>query len=158
MKRKFTLLLCLFHASLLFSSEVTLDQYLQKVVDQNLSLKSEKLKLNSSDANASGVRLPPPIFGVTLGKEEQGNSPTGIEINQEIPFPSKLKSNHSAREFEFKAQRETLTVAQNEIIAKAKLAYINLWLMQETINVINQRKKILLCLIFLAEKNDFKCK
>jgi outer membrane protein TolC len=126
-----------------FSSEISLDQFLKKVKEQNINLKLETAKKNASEDKAVGIRLPPPMLGLYQVKEDPGNSPNGFEISQEIPFPTKLKANHSARVFEAQAQKEMLTANQNEILAKSKLAYIDLWLMQERIEVIHQRKKIL---------------
>ncbi|MBC7429544.1 MAG: TolC family protein [Bacteriovorax sp.] len=126
-----------------FSSEISLDQFLKKVKEQNINLKLETAKQNAFEDKAVGIRIPPPILGLYQVKEDFGNSPNGFEISQEIPFPTKLKANHSARVFEAQAQKEMFTANQNEILAKSKLAYIDLWLMQERIEVIHQRKKIL---------------
>jgi outer membrane protein TolC len=143
MKKKLILFLWFVCASLAFGNEISLEQFLQKVRDQNLNLKLETAKQNASDDKAIGIRLPPPMLGITQGKEDPGNSPTGFEITQEIPFPTKLKANHSARIFEAEAQKKMLSANQNEILAKAKLSYIDLWLMQERIEVIHHKRKIL---------------
>lgn len=143
MKKKLTLFFWICSASVAFGNEISLDQFLQKVKEQNLNLKLEAARLDASDAKAVGIRLPPPMLGVTLGKEDPGNSPTGLEISQSIPFPSKIKANHSARTYEAQAQKEMLSANQNEILSKAKLAYIDLWLMQERIEVIKQKRRIL---------------
>lgn len=126
-----------------FSSEITLNQFLQKVKEQNLNLKLETAKQNASEEEAVGIRLPPPMFSFIQAKEETGNSPSGFEINQEVPFPTKLKANRSSRIYEAKAQKEMYSANQNEILAKAKLSYIELWLMQERVEIIQQKKKIL---------------
>lgn len=143
MKKILLLILSFYIIPQSFSSEISLDQFLQKVKEQNLNLKLETAKTNASEEKSIGIRIPPPMFGVTQWKEDPGNSPTGFEITQEIPFPTKLKANHSARVFEAQAQKKMLTANQNEILAKAKLSYIDLWLIQERLEVIHQKKKIL---------------
>ncbi|WP_185903024.1 TolC family protein [Bacteriovorax stolpii] len=143
MKKKLFLLPWIFYASLSFGNEITLDYFLQKVKEQNLNLKLETAKQNASEEKAGGIRLPPPMFSFIQAKEDSGNSPSGFEVNQEVPFPTKLKANRSSRIYEAEAQKAMLSANQNEILAKAKLSYIELWLMQERVEVIQQKKRIL---------------
>jgi outer membrane protein TolC len=130
-------------ASNIIASELSLEEFLKKVQVQNLNLKLEAAKQNLAEEKSVGLRLPPPMLGITKGKEEQGNSPNGLEINQEVPFPAKLKADHNARIIESKAQQEMLKANQNEILSKAKLSYIDLWIAQEKIGVINQKRRVL---------------
>lgn len=141
MKKILILILSFYIAPQSFSSEITLDQFLQKVKEQNLNLKLETAKQNASEEKAVGIRLPPPMFSFIQAKEDSGNSATGFEINQEVPFPTKLKANRSSRIYEAKAQKEIYSANQNEILAKAKLSYIELWLMQERFEVMQQKKR-----------------
>lgn len=126
-----------------FSAEISLDQFIQKAKEQNLNLKLETAKQDVSEAKAVGIRLPPPRLSIIQAKEEAGNSPSGFEINQEVPFPTKMKANRASRIYEARAQKEIYSAKQNEILAKAKLAYIDLWLTQERIELVKERKKIL---------------
>lgn len=143
MKKILVLILSFYNVPQSFSSEITLDQFLKKVKEQNLNLKLETAKQNASEEKAVGIRLPPPMFSFIQAKEDSGNSPSGFEINQEVPLPTKLKANRSARIYEAKAQKEMYSANQNEILARAKLSYIDLWLMQERVEVIQQKKRIL---------------
>lgn len=143
MKKNFVLLIWISNSSLSFGNELFLDEYLKKVQAQNLSLKLETVKQNLAVEKSVGLRLPPPMLGITKGKEDSGNSPNGLEISQEIPFPTKLKADLEARTIESKAQQEAFKANVNEIFSNAKLAYINLWIAQEKIKVINQKRKVL---------------
>lgn len=143
MKKSLIFILSFYIATQSFSAEISLDQFILKVKEQNLNLKLETAKQNASEAKAVGIRLPPPMFSFIQAKEETGNSSSGFEINQEVPFPTKMKANRSSRIYEARAQKEMYSANQSEILAKAKLSFIDLWLMQERIDLIRERKKIL---------------
>lgn len=143
MKNKILPFLLLFIIKSSFGAEISLDDFFKKVQAQSLNLKLEIAKQNLSEEKSIGLRLPPPMFGITKGKEDQGSSPNGFEINQDVPFPTKLKADHNARIIESKAQQEMLKANQNEILSKAKLSYIELWIAQEKIGVINQKRRVL---------------
>ncbi len=124
-----------------FGVELTLNDFLKKVMTQNLNLKLEVAKKNLAEEKSVGLRLPPPMLGITRNNEE--TSSNGLEISQEVPFPTKLKADYNARIIESKAQQAMLKASHSEIISKAKNDYINLWITQEKIEVINQKKRIL---------------
>lgn len=143
MEKIFLIIFLIFSSPLTFGFEISLEEYLKKVEIQNLNLKLEIEKQKLTKEKSIGLRIPPPMFALTKGKEEQGASPNGIEITQEVPFPTKLSSNHSAREIEYRAQQEFSRAIQYEILSKAKFSYIDLWITQEKLGTINQKKKIL---------------
>jgi len=126
-----------------FGQEITLEQFLQKVKEQNLNIKIDIAKKDTSEEKAFGIRIPPPMINLIRGKENPGTNASGFEISQEIPFPSKLTANHSARILESRAQSEMQIADQNEILARAKLSFINLWSSQEKIKILLQKMKIL---------------
>lgn len=133
-----------------FSAELTLQQYLEKVRTNSIDIKLEDEKLKASESRAVGIRLPSPMASLIQMKEESGSSPKGFEINQQIPFPSKITSEHNIRKLEASAQKQMLAAGINEAIAKAKMAFIELWVAQENITIINQQKIILLNHISLS--------
>lgn len=133
-----------------FSAELTLEQYLEKVRTSNIDIKLEDEKLKASEARAVGIRLPSPMASLIQMNEESGGSPKGFEINQQIPFPSKITSEHNIRKLEANAQKQMLSAGINEAIAKAKMAFIELWVAQENILIITQQKNILLNHISLS--------
>lgn len=143
MKKIVSIIISFCISSALFSKEISLELFLQKVKEQNLNIKIEITKKNASEENAVGIRIPPPMINIIRGKENPGTSSSGFEINQELPFPSKLKANHASRALESRAQSEMQIANQNEIIAKAKLSYIELWSAQEKVKILHQKMKIL---------------
>ncbi len=127
-----------------FSAEISLEQYLEKVRVSNIDIKLEDEKLKVSESRAVGIRLPSPMASLIQMKEESGGSPNGFEINQQLPFPSKITSEHKIRKLEANAQKKMLIVGINQAVAKAKMAFIELWVVQENISIINQQKNILI--------------
>lgn len=127
-----------------FSAEISLEQYLEKVRVSNIDIKLEDEKLKASESRAVGIRLPSPMASLIQMKEESGGSPNGFEINQQLPFPTKITSEHKIRKLEANAQNKMLIVGINQAVAKAKMAFIELWVAQENISVINQQKNILI--------------
>ena len=139
-----TIILALIVSNSAIASELSLNEYLNQVKERSLGLKQEEAKFNSVESTASlGIRLPPPNLGFTQQNEDHGVISNGFEISQEIPFPTKLTSDYSARKYEALAQKEMLHSSYNEILSKAKLAYIDLWVAQEQLGLLNEKTNIL---------------
>lgn len=156
MKKIMLLFLVHFIASQSFSAELTLEQYLEKVRVSNINIKLEDEKLKASESRAVGIRLPSPMASLIQMKEESGGSPNGFEIIQQLPFPTKITSEHKIRKLEANVQKKMLEVGINEAIAKAKMAFIGLWIVQENISIFNQQKSMendLLLKIFFNAPN-----
>jgi outer membrane protein TolC len=125
-----------------WSTDLSLNDYLKDVSEQNLVLKSQKASLDASQARAIGVHIPPPMVAVTQMRDQSGTA-NNFEVSQTIPFPTKLSNDHSAREFEAKAENASFSVMKNETLAKARLIYITTWLTQEKIKFLNEQKDII---------------
>lgn len=126
------------------AAELSLDQFLAKVKEQNISLKQQSASLDAAKARSIGILLPPLNFGYIEMKEEGAASNIkGYELSQSIPFPTKLYFNHSARKLEALAEKESLIIGQNEILANAKLLYVELWVEQERLELLKSKKNIL---------------
>lgn len=121
--------------------QLTLEKFLQQAREKNLSLKVEMARLEAAQANARGLNIPPPMVGYTKFTDQSGSSAAGFEINQTLPFPTKLIHDHAARSREAEAQEQESSAKSAEITSQARLLYLKLWASQE-------RKK------FLAEKKD----
>ncbi len=64
-------------------------------------------------------------------------------INQSIPFPTKLTSDHSARKNESNSQKEMALAREHEILAQAKRVYFSLWAAQEKIEILKEKKEVI---------------
>lgn len=133
-----------------YSLEISLNEFQKKVIEQNLNLKIATSNEKMAASNSNGIRLPAPMISAIRGKSNLSNTSSGFEINQFVPFPSKVSANHSARILDSLAQKEKTVATKNEILANSKLSYIDLYLTQKKIEVILSKKNILIEHIKLA--------
>lgn len=124
-------------------SIMTLESFLKKVREQNLDLKIETFKSDAANANSIGLTLPAPMISIDQMKMDSGMTAKGFEVSQSIPFPTKLLSNHSVRKYAAKSQAETRMAREKEILAEARLLYIDLWATQEKLALLKDKKKII---------------
>lgn len=121
----------------------TLGIFLNSVRSRNLSIQIETAKADAASAKSVGIALPPPTVGFIQMDMQDGTSAKGLEVSQMIPFPTKLTSDRSARNYEALAQKEMSAAETNEILAQAKLAYVTLWLNQERLSTLLEKKSII---------------
>lgn len=131
------------YAATSYSQELTLEDYLTQVKEQSLDLKIEQAKSDSLDSKSTGLAIPPPMIGFSQMKEQDGSSANGLEINQTIPFPTKLSGDHNARKNEFQSQEESRLNSQRQTLLKAKLSYLLLWQAQEKQSLLAEKKEVL---------------
>jgi cobalt-zinc-cadmium efflux system outer membrane protein len=117
-------------------------QFLKRVQDQNLELKLEAAKTDEAHGNANGILIPPPVVGLMRMKDQSGSTAGGFEVDQVIPFPTKLFRNSSAREHEAKAQEESQLGAVSQIYARARVIYFNAWASQSRQSILREKKII----------------
>ena len=87
------------------SETMNLAAFLNKVGEQNLDLKVESAKRDALEAKSVGLAIPPPMVSVNQMNMATGDTARGFEVNQTIPFPTKLTGDHSARSYAAKSQR-----------------------------------------------------
>lgn len=121
---------------------LTLETFLSSVKSHNFDIQIETAKVNAADAKSVGIALPPPTVGFIQMDMQDGSSAKGLEVSQMIPFPTKLTSDRSARNYEALAQKEMSAAEINKTLAMAKLAYISLWLTQERLSTLLENKSI----------------
>jgi outer membrane protein TolC len=122
---------------------VTLETFLSSVKTRNLDIQIETAKANAADAKSIGISLPPPTVGFIQMDMQDGSSAKGLEVSQMVPFPTKLTSDRSARNYEALAQKELSAAQTNETLALAKLTYVSLWLTQERLKTLVEKKSII---------------
>jgi outer membrane protein TolC len=132
---------------------MSLSTFLNKVKEQNLDLKVESAKRDALEAKSVGLAIPPPMVSVNQMNMETGDTARGFEVNQAIPFPTKLTSDHSARDYAAKSQNEFRLARQNEILAQAKVLYFSLWASQEKLNLLSEKKNVIKNHIKLARSS-----
>lgn len=143
MNSKLLVLLALFISEPILAENLSLDQFLQQVEQQNLDFKIEAAKVEVLDAKSFSLGLPPPMLGLIKMTEEDGSSSTGFEISQMIPFPTKLFADRSARKYEFQAQKQLNLFSQKQILLNAKVSYLEHWRNQQKLALLQEKKSLL---------------
>jgi outer membrane protein TolC len=139
----FCLTFLLIYSFKLPARDITLSQFLKLVEEQNLTLKLEKSKLKNAESQSDGIRLPPPMVSFIKMKTQNGETANGFEIDQQIPFPTKINSEHAEKKINVEIQIQNINALTNETLAKAKFAFIELWVIQEKTEILLQKKKII---------------
>lgn len=118
---------------------LTFDNFLTLVESQSPDLVVEKSMKDEADAKSSGIRLNPPMIGFMTMKED-GSTARGLEISQEIPFPTKIIKEQEARNLESKMQNSYFTYRRQEILLQARLIYFEFWKSYEKLKITKEKK------------------
>lgn len=141
MKLYLSLILCSFFVSNWADANapVSLNEYLSQVQIQSPALQVEKSLSDEASARANGVRISPPMIGFMNMKDASGTN-QGIEVSQEIPFPTKISKDHEARQLEADVRKLNQALRQHEIINQARLAYFIFWSAFEKNQILKEKK------------------
>lgn len=142
MKRSLLLTLILFTAGFAKAETISISDYLKDVNGQNLTLKASDASVDAADARSAGVKIPEPMVAITQMRDESGSS-NGYEINQTIPFPTKLTSDRKARKLEVEMEKANALGLKKEVLAKARLLYISAWSAQERIGLLKEKRSVI---------------
>lgn len=118
---------------------LSLKEYLSQVRAGSPDLASERASIEAAEARAAGIRIPAPMVGYMMMKEGS-SSRNGFEVSQEIPFPTKILKEESARDLEERAEKEASTVRSSEVLANARLAFVKFWTTHERLRILKQRE------------------
>lgn len=124
----------LLYATISFSSfiakaetdRLNMSQFLSEVRRTSPEFAIEKANVEASRARASGIRINPPMIGYMQMKDGSGTN-HGLEIAQEIPFPTKISQNKKVRDLELEAQQESSQLQEASLLADARAAYVAFW-------------------------------
>lgn len=122
-----------------WANALSLEEYLNQVQTQSPDLQIEKSMRDESSARAQGARIPPPMVGV-MNMKEGSTSNQGIEVSQELPFPTKIIKEKEARNLEAESQKNVLVYRSNEIMAQARIAFFDFWSAYEKLEIIKERR------------------
>lgn len=135
-----TLILSISLSAPAWAKTLALSEFLQRAESQSPDLSIEKSMNEEAKARAQGVRIPPPMVGLMTMKEN-GTSNQGIEISQEIPFPTKILKEKEARANEAKVQNSLFTYRKNAFLLEARTAYFEFWQTFERTKLLNEKKE-----------------
>lgn len=122
--------------------KISLEQFLRDAQEQNLGLKAEEASALAVKAGSAGIAIPAPMVGLTQMKDQSGKA-NNLEFSQSIPFPTKLTSDHNARQYMAEAGKASQSAKERETQAEAKLLYFKLWKAQERSALLREKKSVI---------------
>jgi len=121
------------------AQSLTFNDYLKLVETQSPDLIVEKSIKDEAQAKSSGIRLNPPMIGFMTMKEA-GSTARGLEISQEIPFPTKIFKEKETRNLEVQMQNSYFSYRRQEILLQARLTYFEFWKAFEKLKIIKEKR------------------
>lgn len=113
-------------APILAAEKLTLASFLKQVQEQSPDYQIETTNKEMAQLKAQGIKLADPMLGF-MNMKESGSSQSGIEISQELSFPTKITAEKNSREAESKADSLASTFRQKELLISAKMAFLSYW-------------------------------
>ena len=103
--------------------------------------------------------LPDPMFGNTFWPiPDQALQTAGgrvghqFALSQNVPWPTKLDARAGVARQEVRVAQANVARAEHEIIEAVRLAYYELWLAEELIRIIDDKKELVTDLITVSER------
>ncbi len=118
---------------------LTLPEFLSQVELNSPELKIVKATSDEALAKSKGIRIPPPMVGLMQMKDGGGTN-QGIEISQELPFPTKIVAERETRKLESELQKSNVSFRKKEIISEARLAFFEFWSDFEKFEIIKEKR------------------
>lgn len=134
----FVILMTHFETVFAGANSLNIEDFLKKVQTQSPEIQIEKAMNDEFKAKAQGIRISPPMVGLMNMKDSGGNN-QGVELTQELPFPTKIFKEKEVRELEAKSQSLNFSYKKNEILLEAKKAYFEFWKSFETKKVLDEK-------------------
>lgn len=131
-------LLAQFETALAGSNNLNIEEFLQKVQAQSPEIQVENSMNEEFKAKAQGVRISPPMVGF-MNMKDSGGTNQGIEVTQELPFPTKITKEKEVREFEAQVQSKNFSYKKNEILLDARKAYFDFWKTFESKKILEEK-------------------
>lgn len=144
------------------SEVVSLDQLIEEALENNPEIQASRRKFEAAKARSpQAASLPDPTIGfmstnmgniipfTTIRSDPMSNA--GISINQEIPFPGKLKLKGEMLDKEAQSEFQNYIATRLNVVSRVKVAYYELYYLYKAIEVIDKNKDLLERLAKIAE-------
>lgn len=118
--------------------KISLDEFLNSVREESPDLTIESANVDASKARASGIRIPASMVGF-MQMQNAGNTRNGIEVYQEIPFPTKIIQDKKTRNLEYETQKQMGLIQKVMVITKARVAYVEFWATSKRLTILKEK-------------------
>ncbi len=141
MKFKLMLILVIISVSIqgIASNTLSINEFIKQVQVQSPDLQIDQALSDEATAKASGSQISPPMVGLMTMKDGSGRN-QGIEVEQQIPFPTKIGKEIDTRRFDSEAQKSSQAFRKFLIISKARMAYFEYWAAFEKLQLAKEKK------------------
>lgn len=119
--------------------KLSLEDFLNSVRSESPDLTIESANVAASKARASGVRIPPGMVGF-MQMQTGGDTSKGLELSQEVPFPTKLIQDKKARRLEYETEKQMGNIQKVGIFAKARASYVEFWAASSRLSVLKEKQ------------------
>ncbi len=123
----------------LSAAPLSLNDFLNQVQTENPDLQIDQALTTEAAARADGSRINPPMIGLMQMKDSSGTN-RGLEIEQQIPFPTKIKKDIETRQLESEVQKSNQAYRRALILNKARIAYFEFWGAFEKLNIAKEKR------------------
>ncbi|MBX7149550.1 TolC family protein [bacterium] len=106
--------------------KLTLDEFLGLVRTESPDLAIETATIDAFKSRASGINIPPGMVG-WMQMKTGGDTSNGVEVFQEVPFPTKIIQDKRTRTLDYETQKQMGFLQKTGILAKARVAYVEFW-------------------------------
>ncbi len=118
--------------------KLSLDEFLDFVHTESPDLSIESANVAAFKARSSGIRIPPGMVGF-MQMQSGGDTAKGLEVAQEIPFPTKIAQDKKSRRLEYEAQKKMSAIQEVTVSAKARVAYIEFWAASTRLAILKEK-------------------
>lgn len=116
------------------------DEFIRLVLAESPDIGIESANLDVSKAQASGIRINPGMVGL-MHMQTADQVSHGIELYQEIPFPTKIIQDKKIRSLDYETQKQFSSLQQTMVISKARVAYIEFWAVTMRLVLLKEKQK-----------------
>ena len=142
--RAFVILVCLLLSMKAQAREVlSRAQFVEQVLRQNLDLSLVEVESANIEAQASGIRVPPPEVSISQMDMANGGTARGWQVSQTVPFPTKVSRDYSARQHALHARKDEELAEKQTIAAQANLVYFLVWEAQKQKSILEEKSSLL---------------
>ncbi|OGQ22979.1 MAG: hypothetical protein A3I05_06040 [Deltaproteobacteria bacterium RIFCSPLOWO2_02_FULL_44_10] len=119
--------------------KISLEKFLNLAREESPDLAIESANVDTSQYRASGIRIPLGMVGF-MQMQNSGNTRNGIEVSQEIPFPTKIIQDKKTRNLEYETKKQMGAIQKVGVMTKARVAYVEFWGASKRLTILKEKQ------------------
>lgn len=118
---------------------LSLSEYIALFKNNSLDIKMSESQRTQSKAQSNIIGLEPPEIAILSNKDSTGNKASGWELGQKLLFPTKIIQQRNIADKTSQFADAEFELTKSSLFAEAKLKFVETWLSQEKIKVLEER-------------------